>query len=176
MSSVVSAISVMVYSVCGYCSFGTSGNVFTLRHQILCPSDIGMCLTTCIPPYFSLQSHDVQYEHSDIAKCLRSSASCSSERNRYVLSCVYSYVFYPLDSVGSPAGESMSTVLRLGRMENDVNLYNLSQIHSVCVLSTAISLVISLFLRVCVIAYCRFGFRIKNIGTVVFRCGVVSAQ
>ena len=41
-------------------------------------------------------------------------------------SSIYSSVFYLSVSVGSPAAESLSTISHLGRMENDVNLFFLS--------------------------------------------------
>ena len=63
----------------------------------------------------------------------------AADRKRYVLSSVYSCVFNPSVSVSSSAAESMSTVVHLGQMENDVNLSFL-QIHSVFVLTTALSL------------------------------------
>ena len=52
------------------------------------------------------------------------------------LSYIYSCLFCPSVSVGSPAAESVFTVFHLRRMENDVN-FCLPQIHSARVSSTA---------------------------------------
>ena len=64
----------------------------------------------------------VQYKLPDIGKCLRSPAGCCSNQYLCVLSSVYSFVFYPMLSVGGSAVESLSTVFHLRRMENDVKL------------------------------------------------------
>ena len=49
----VSASSVLVYSVHGFCPSGTSGYVFGLTHQVTYCTDIGKCLITCIQVFFT---------------------------------------------------------------------------------------------------------------------------
>ena len=113
----------------------------------------------------------VQYKLSHIGKCLRSDASCSSDRKRCVLSSVYSCLSYPLVSVGSSAAESMSIVFHLGRMENDVNLYSLPNLFWLCFIYCYISSYFSL-IEIFRIRLEQNGFWIENIGTDFFRCGL----
>ena len=89
-----------------------------------------------------------------------SGASCSPDRDRCVLSSIYSCVFYPSVSVGSSAAESMSTIFHLGRMENDVSLYFLPNPFYFC----PIYCYISLLLRISVSAYSRVDFGVKTSG------------
>ena len=74
-----------------------------------------MCIRIFIAFWFGIML-------SDIGKCLIFGTSCSPDRIPCALSSVYSCDFYPWVSVGSSAGESVCTILHLGRMENDVNL------------------------------------------------------
>ena len=157
----VSANSMLVYSACGYCSSVTSKYVLALKHQVIYKTDIGKCLLTCIQIFSILQLYVcfISIEVSDIGKCLRSGAGCSPDRNRCMLSSVNSCAFYPSVSVGSSDEESMSTVFRLGSIENDVNL------------SVFLSLLESLRVHLE-----QNGLRAGNIGTDIFRYGADSAQ
>ena len=75
--------------------------------------------------------YSIHFTHSvrgDLLLSLRhrrmSEAWCALflDRNRCVLSRLYSFVFYPSVSVGSLNAESIFPVFHRGRLENDVNL------------------------------------------------------
>ena len=93
LSSDVKASSALVYYICFYCTSGTWEGALVLIDQALCYSDNKICLISCIQPYFTVRSHDIQYTVSDIGKCLRSGASYFSDWNRCVQSSANSCVF-----------------------------------------------------------------------------------
>ena len=107
-------------------------------------SDIGKLLLACFQVFCTLYLYvRFNIKPSDIGKCLRFSAGCPpSETDAFCLA--YTHVFYPLVSVGSSATESMSTVFRLGRMENDVVPYFPVNPFSFCLMYCYLSL--SLFI------------------------------
>ena len=124
MSSEISASSVEGFYVCSSRLSGTSKNDLKLIHQVYWCSDIRKCLNTRIQHFLNCGVMVIHCKLSHIRKCLNSGASCSSDRSRCVLSFIYSCMFCPSVSVGSPAAESVFTVFHLGKTENDV--YHLS--------------------------------------------------
>ena len=136
-----------------YCPSGTSGSVFRwyIRLSIVQTSK-NLCLHVFNKFYCGVMV--IHCLLSDIGKCLRSGVSCSSDRNRCILSCFFSSVFYPTVSVGSPAAESVFTVFHLGRMENDVNRYSLK----------SIVFFLFLLLRVFAFDYCRMDWGVNKLG------------
>ena len=90
---------------------------------------------------------------SNIGKSLRSVASWSSNRNRCVLSCVFSCAFHPLVSVGSSAAEAMSIPFSmLVKQSKPLISYNFIQL-LFCLL-----LYLSLLLRVFMFVFSRMDF------------------
>ena len=118
----VSASSVLVYSVCGFRPPGTSENVLGLINQVIYNTKIAKFLITFFQVYCIVALWWFSITLTDIVKCLRSGASCSSDRNRYVFSSKCSCVFHPSVSVVGPIAKSFFAVSHLGRMENIVNL------------------------------------------------------
>ena len=134
--------------------------------------DIGICLSTDKSGYLlsryrklSVYSYLIIQHYYQVLRhqnCLKSGASCSPNRNRCVMSSIYSCVFYSSVFVVSSAGPSIFTLFHLGRMENDVNLYFLPNPFYFC----PIYCYISLYLRISVCAYSRMDIGVKTTGRI----------
>ena len=86
----VSASSVLVYSLCGYCPSGTSEYVLELILQVFYCIDIDKCLPSCIQAFCTFKYFVwFSIKLSDIGKGLRLSAGCFPDQNRSSLSSIY---------------------------------------------------------------------------------------